>query len=296
MSTMETTAPAVEQHGSVLWQLTSLEIRRYARQPLFIIGVLGTLLLSLGKPDPHYSAYGGVIFPAAALGVLGLVEMATLARKARVLSRAAGSAPVPERVQTAALALTCLLPFTVGVVWFAGATWQQHQYPVPANGFPFGDVTQSWIVTQAFGLSAIAALGGPLLGLLIGRWWPRRGIAPMCAVVLVAATITMQGLLFPALRQVRVILPWTYFGGQDAALHEGQQHTILLSGSPQWWVAYLVCLCGLAVVGALWHDHDARTARLRTIGAALTAAAVTTCLLAMFTGLDHTVVNPLPLP
>jgi hypothetical protein len=118
----------------------------------------------------------------------------------------------------------------------------------------------------------------------------------MCAVVLVAATITMQGLLFPALRQVRVIMPWTYFGGQDATLHEGQQHTILLPGSPQWWVAYLVCLCGLAVVGALWHDRDARTARLRTIGVVLTAAAVTTCLLAMFTGLDHTVVNPLPLP
>ncbi len=95
---------------------------------------------------------------------------------------------------------------------------------VPANGFPFGPVTDSWKAAVLFGQVALASLGGPLLGLVVGRWFPRRGVAPLAAVLLVAA----------------------------------------------------------------------RTRRLRLVAGVLLVAAVVTCLLAMVTGLDHTLVNPLP--
>lgn len=230
--------------------------------------------------------------PGAALGVLGLVAMASMTRNARTLSRSAGAVPVPEHVQTRALALSCLLPFGVGLLWYAWNVWLFHHHPPPSHGFPFGPVTESWKLAVLFGGCPMAALGGPLLGVVIGRWWPRRGVAPMSAVLLVSLVIVFQG-LFEPLRRVRVVMPWTYFGGPFDA--DGDPNRMVLhSGAPQWWVGYLVCLCGLAVVAALWHDREARTSRLRAVGAVLLGAAIVTCLVAMFTGIDHTLVNPLP--
>ena len=85
-------------------------------------------------------------------------------------------------------------------------------------------MTDSWKAAVLFGQVALASLGGPLLGLVVGRWFPRRGVPPLAAVLLVAA----------------------------------------------------------------------RTRRLRLVAGVLLVAAVVTCLLAMVTGLDQTLVNPLP--
>jgi hypothetical protein len=275
-----------------LRQLAALETRRYARHPLFLIGGVLTVAASLGGAEPTTSTFLLVIVPAAGLGVLGLVAMAGMTRTSRTLSRSAGAPPVPERTQTAALALACLLPFAVGVLWSVWAIWADHQQTTPANGFPFGSVSDGWRAAVLFGEAAMASLGGPLLGLLIGRWSPRRGTAPLAAVLLVAAVIVMQG-LFEPLRRVRVVMPWTYFGG-PAGVPGDDMRMLQYAGSPQWWVAYVACLCGLAVVAAFWHDPEARGPRLRILGIVLLVATIVTCLLAMTTGLDQTLVNPLP--
>lgn len=284
--------PATAPPARTLRQLAALETRRYAQHPLFLIGVLITVAASIGGPEPTTSTFLLVIVPAAGLGVLGVVAMAGLTRTSGTLSRSAGAPPVPERTQTAALALACLLPFAVGVVWSVWAIWADQQHATPANGFPFGSVSDSWRAAVLFGEVAMASLGGPLLGLVIGRWLPRRGTAPLAAVLLVAAVIVMQG-LFEPLRRIRVVMPWTYFGG-PAGIPGDDMRMLQYAGSPQWWVVYLVCLCGLAVVAALWHDPSARGPRLRTLGILLLVAAVVTCLLSMSTGLDSTLVNPLP--
>jgi hypothetical protein len=171
--------------------------------------------------------------------------------------------------------------------------WQFHQHPPTANGFPFGPVAddESWKLAVLFGEGPMAALGGPLLGVVIGRWLPRRGVAPVCAVLLVSLVIVLQGLVAP-LRTVRLVSPWTYFGGPFGTADDPNR-MLLLSGSPQWWVGYLACLCGLAVVAALWHDRDARTGRVRLAGVVLLAAAIVTCVLAIITGVNGTLVNPL---
>ena len=268
------------------WKQSVTPVTRYSSSASLI-----TIVSCLSRPDKQTSSYTDVIVPAAAIGVLGLVAMAMMTRASRTLSRAAGAAPVPERTQTAALALACLLPFGVGIAWVVWALWAAHHYPVPANGFPFGHQSASWKFAILFSAGAVSTLGGPLLGIVIGRWFPQRGAAPLSAVVLVAAVIIMQG-LFEPLRRIRVIMPWTSWGGPFGTTGDSNR-TVVLTGSPQWWVAYLVSLCALATVAALWHDPEARTPRLRIVAAVLIVAAVVTCLLAMFTGLGHTLVNPL---
>lgn len=288
MTALLTRAPA----AASLRQLAVLETRRYARHPLFLLGVALTALTPVGGPEPSTSVYLFVIGPAAGLGVLGLVVAASLTRSAATLARGAGAAAVPERTQTAALALACLLPFAVGVLWWAWAVWQAVESPPAANGYPFGPVGWDWKVALLFGQSALAALGGPLLGIVVGRWLPTRGTAPLVAVLLVTACIVMQG-LFEPLRRIRVVMPFTYWGG-PVGIDGDDMRTMVFTGSPPWWVAYLACLCGLAVVAAVWHDPGARTPRLRAVAAALVLAAVATCLLAMVGGLPETLVNPLP--
>jgi hypothetical protein len=283
-----TTGISTGRRASVLRRLAALETRRYARHPLFILGVLLSLV-GLGA-DPLTTSFLNPIAPAAGLGVLGLVAMAAMTRNATTLSRSAGATPVPERTQTAALALASLLPFGVGLLWFAWSVWVFHHDPTPANGFPFGPVGESWRLAVLFGEGPMAALGGPLLGILLGRWWPRRGVAPLGAVLLVAAVIVMQGIFTP-LRYIRVVMPWTYFGG-PIGTDGDPNRMIILTGSPQWWVVYLICLCGLAITAARWHDPGARTPRLRAVGLALFAAAVVACVLAMATGVGATLVNP----
>jgi hypothetical protein len=293
MSSIAITRPATPpSQRTTLAQLAVLEMRRYARHPLFIIGTLITVASSISRPDQRTSSYFYVIVPAAALGVLGLVAMASLTRTSHKLSASAGAPPVPERAQTAALALAAAVPFGVGLVWFAWAVWAAGHWPTLAAGFPFGPVGASWKLALLFALGALPALGGPLLGLVIGRWLPQRGVAPLAAVLLVAATIVMQG-LFEPLRRIRVVMPWTFFGG-PIGIKGDDMRTLILSGSPQWYVAYLLCLCALAVVAALGHDPQARSRRWKIIGSLLLAAAVVTCLLAMWTGIDHTIVNPVP--
>ncbi|WP_261554021.1 hypothetical protein [Frankia tisae] len=284
-----TPASASAAAGSALRRLAGLELRRYARRPLFLIGVVLTAVSAAIPPDHDTSTFFNSIVPAAALGILGLVAMASLTRSAHVLRESAGVAPVPERTQTAALALGCLLPFAVGIAWFAVSVWGYHRHPPAPEGYPFGDMSTSWKWALLFGEGTMATLGGPLLGVVIGRWWPRRGVAPMLAVLLVAVVIVMQGLFDPLIR-VRVVMPFTYWGGPDG----NPEHWRILTGSPQWWVGYLACLCGLAVVGALWHDPGARGRLLRVAGLALLVAAVATCLLAMFTGVGDVLTNPLP--
>ncbi|MFJ5901493.1 hypothetical protein ACIQFZ_40435 [Streptomyces sp. NPDC093064] len=61
---MTTSVPAVRR-DTVLWRLAATETGRYARHPLFIVGVLLTLLGL--QPDPKTSSFYNVIVPGWAL-------------------------------------------------------------------------------------------------------------------------------------------------------------------------------------------------------------------------------------
>ena len=138
----------------------------------------------------------------------------------------------------------------------------------------------------------MASLGGPLLGLLVARWIGGRAAPILASVGTIAFCIVMQG-LFDQVMRIRVISPWTYFGGPSGVKGDPER-MLLYTGSPYWWIPYLVCLCILGAIASLLHDREEPRRQLVRIAAVTGAVAVVTVLLAMWMGTPETLVNPLP--
>ena len=287
-----TTAVVAARPASMLGQLARKEIARYASHPLFLVGAALVALSSIGKPDGNMSSLGNVIAPAAGFGVIGLLVMASLTRTSDQIAAAAGAVAVTERTRTLGLVCALIVPFAAGLCWLAWAIWAYRHWPPPPYGAPFGGIGDGWVVANFVALGVLPALGGPVLGLLVGRWVPRRGAAPLFAVLLVAETILMQG-LFESLRYIRLVVPWTYFSGPYGVEGDADR-MMILTGSPYWYCVYLVVLCALGVVLALLHDRERPRRPLLILLGVIALVAVVTATLAITTGVQDVMINPLP--
>lgn len=280
---------------SAFASLARHEMLAYLKHPLFVTGALLTVAICAMGPDKVSSSVYHVIVPGLALGVFGVMVMAGLVRRSDQAHAAAGTVVVSERTRTYALASAALVPFTVGVAFFGWAVWAYHDQPPLDYAIPFGtEVGDGWVYSVLFALGALAALGGPVLGLLVGRYLRFRGAAILVSVALIMVTVVMQGLVEP-LRYVRVWWPWTYFGGPYGT--DGDDgRWLILTGSPQWYCVYLVVLCALGVVVAALHDREEPAESLRKLAVGLVVAAVALGALAMTTGVQETQTNPVPSP
>lgn len=278
--------------GSPLRTLAGKEMARYARHPLFLLGAVFAAVPSILGPDARMSSIDHSLAPAAGLGLLGLLVMAALTRSSDRAATATGAPVVTERTRTLALAAAAVVPFTAGLLWFAWAVWAFLDSPPSADGVPFGPVGDAWAYAVMFACGPVACLGGPILGLVLARWVRARWAPAVAVVLLLLATVFLQG-LFEPLRTVRLVMPWTSFGGPFGVPGEPERMLVLV-GSPQWYVAYLVLLCVAGVLLALLRDRDAERRPLALgLGVVLAAAAVCT-VLAMTTGVEQTLVNPVP--
>jgi len=156
----------------------------------------------------------------------------------------------------------------------------------------FGGVDDTFFYATMFAQGVMAAVGGPVLGLLIARWLPRRGVAPISVVLVVLVTILMQG-LFEWTRVWRVVWPWTHFYGPMGVAGDGDRF-VVMTGSPLLYNGYLVALCTLGLVLALLRDPDADRRGLLRVAGAVTVVAVVLLVLTILGGYDRTLVNPLP--
>lgn len=296
MTTLAPAAPAgATRAGSparTLRTLGALEARRYATHPLFLVGCAVTAAISAMGPDVDTSSLFHAIVPAAAIGLAGIVVMWLLARRSDAASGAAGAVPVGETVRTGALALACLVPFAAGMAWWIWAMVAYEVHPPTVDGFPFGPADNArWVGSVLFVLGPLACLGGPLLGLLVARWTTGRAAPAVAVVGVIAASIVMQGLFDPLIR-VRVVMPWTYWGGPLGVEGDGERMKVL-PGNPHWWVLYVACLNAGGLVLALLHDREGPRRRLLLLAGGILAVAIPACLLAMWTGIPETLANPI---
>jgi hypothetical protein len=275
--------------------LARQESLHYLRHPLFIIGVVLTAAICVSGPDKSSSSLFHVIVPAAALGVFGLLVMAGMVRRSDKAHAAAGAVVVTERTRTLALATSVVVPFTAGLMFFAWSVWAWNDSPPADYAVPFGGIVgDAWVYAVMFALGPLAAAGGPILGLVIGRWVHFRGAAIISAVLLIMVTIVMQGLIEP-LRYIRVFMPWTFFGGPYGVDGDAERWMIL-TGSPQWYCLYLVALCVLGVLVAMLHDREQPRDGLKKLAVGVAVVALALGTLSMTMGVQETHVNPIPSP
>jgi len=282
--------------SSTLGVLARQEIRNYLRHKLFWFGtaMTGLVVVSMFAWDDTGSAGAYMIGPGAMLGVLGLVVMFGLTRRSDRAAEAAGAVAVPERTRTLALASAIVVPFTAAMAAYVAAivAWNArppHEWIVPPG------VSNGFIYAEMFGDGVICAVGGPLLGLLLARYLPKRGVAAIASVLLVLVTIMLQG-NFAGGQPYRVFWFWTYFLGQLGwgADPDGSIHFKTAPGNPFIWVLYLVVVCALGVVVAVLHDPESDRTRLRRVALGLVGLALVLGVLSMYVGYTDVLVNPIP--
>jgi hypothetical protein len=280
--------------GLTTGALARKEIVHYLRHPLFVLGVLLLAAVTwMGATDPDALASTSLdgLAPGALLGLLGMVVMASLTKRSDRAAEAAGAVSVSQRTRTLALASATVVPVTCALVWFLAAVLSFQKHPPLPGGVQFGGVDDGFFFATMFAQGVMAAVGGPVLGLLIGRWLPRRGVAPVAVVLIVLVTIVMQG-LFESTRSWRVVWPWTHFYGPMGAAEDADRF-VVLTGSPYVYVAYLAALCVLGLLLALLRDPDADRRRLARVAGAVAAVALALLVLTIVGGYDQTLVNPL---
>ena len=275
---------------SIVLRLAAIEARRFARHPLFLVGLALVVLTGVSevvKTPPTVGALGLPIEPAMGLGVFGLVVAARLTRSTSRALDSLGAPPVPERYRTAAMALACLVPAGVALVWsLFMLVFFSVRRPQPESWW-FDTLPAADIICYYLAAAVVAAYGGPVLGVVVGRWLRWSGAPLVVAVLLVALTIVGSGLI-EAVRPFRQVMPWTSWYGGD----NGAGADLYYPGNPRWWLLYTICLCLLAVVAALLHDRELPRRRLQVAAAVLLVVAVATCVASITTGPQQTQVSP----
>jgi hypothetical protein len=288
---MTQSVPATYAGGrSALATLARHEIVGYLKHPLFLVG-LALTIAAVALVDEDSLALAPIV-PATCLGLFGLLVMAGQVRRSDQRA-AAGTVVLSERARTYALACAAVVPFTVGLFCFAWSVWRYHADPPADYTIPFGGVGDGWVYAMVFALSTLSTLGGPILGLVIGRWLHFRGAAILCSVGVVLLTIVFQGLV-ESVRTFRVFWPWTYFGA-PYGVDGDSDRWMILTGSPQWYCLYLLVLCALGVVVAALHDREAPRAGLARVAGGLAVVALVLGTVTMVSGPEEQV-NPLPSP
>jgi hypothetical protein len=281
--------------GSTLRNLAHQEIRNYLKSKLFWVGAAltaVTAVIGVAGGDPRWSTTGDGIAPAALIGLLGINIMAGLTRNSDRAAAAAGTVAVGQRTRSLALAAAVVVPATVGLAWFLLALVGYTLNPPDADAAAFGPVTETFIYASMFLQGVMACVGGPLLGLVVGRWLPRRGVAPVVSVVVVLVTMVLQP-LFTWAEQWRQVWIWVHYYAPTGVEGDGDR-AVALTGSPYLHIGYLTLLCVLGVLVSMYRDTEPDRTRLRTLILGVAGAAAVVCVLAMFGGLDERLPNPIP--
>lgn len=272
--------------AATLRTLAGVEARRYARHPLFLIGValMVWVMVSIAKDlasgtgDAQIlSVADGTTVPAFFLGVLGVFVGHRLTCSMARSGEAVEASPADGVTRTAALCLACLVPGAVAMVWLA---WNYVAMAVWPG--PYSAAINSTNHAAMLSAGVVYAVGGPLFGVMVGRWTRFPGAGLVAAVVLVGWTLLSTfGLLMPASRVgtlVHLNAPFATWVSSDSSTEEVSW---VAGGSPVWYLVYVTLLCGVAASAAMLHEaRGARRSRMVRVWAILVGLALVSLALA----------------
>jgi hypothetical protein len=273
---------------------------RIARHPVFLTGTaFAVLATTMTVQDLRKSGTGEALgMPVVALGV-GLFAMLAAHQLTRSFDGAnelVEAAPTSRVGRTWALCLSALVPSTVAAAWLVLHGYAQRGLWTTPE-WMLGTLSHADVWAVIIGNTVVAALGGTLLGIAAGRWWHFRGSGAALVLGVAVWTIGLGGAFssegVPAAwtRWVRLFAPFNTFsnpGAHGAGPDDDGIYT--LTGSPWWYLVWLLTLCALAAIAALLKGSEGGTRRLLVrLGAAVLVASALTYGLAAAGGNSHVV-------
>src|SRR4029453_16697893 len=208
-------------------------------------------------------------FPGFFLGGCGMRAPFGRPRSMRAREPVAGVTPVTRPTRTAALCWVAIVPFFCGVLTLFGFL---HSYPV--GDAAYGPFSPSARIAVLVGQIVVPSLGGPLLGVALGRWVRFPGAAFVLFLVIFGwvELVTILTLSRPdsaPIAVLRLFSPFAFF-----TLQADSGGVTAWRGSPWFFIGWQLALCAIAVLVALLRGAEGRIrARvIRALGIAGVAA------------------------
>jgi hypothetical protein len=261
--------PATAPGRATFTALAIRETRRLVLNPVFLFAVAFIVFALWAGPDAGTTDIDTVNpYPAIFLGGFGMMATYWLTRSMRASEPVVGVTPVTRTARTAALCATAIVPFACG-----GLALLRFVQLIPVGDAAYGPFSPSARIAVLVGQIVIPTLGGPLLGVALGRWVRFPGAAFVLFLILYGwvSLVTILSFSRPDSAPVavlRLFAPFAFFtytgdtGGVTA-----------FRGSPWFFIGWQLALCAIAVLAALLRGAEGRV-RTRIIRAlAITGAA-----------------------
>ncbi len=278
--------PATSPARATFTALAIRETRRFVLNPVFLFAVAFITFALWAGPDagePEIDTMNP--YPAIFFGGFGMMAAYWLTRSMRASEPVVGVTPVTQPTRTAALCAVALVPFACGclaLLRFVQLT--------PVSNAIYGPFSPSARVAILVGQIVVPALGGPLLGVALGRWVRFPGAAFVLFLLIygwvsLVTILSMSHVNSALVAVLRLFAPFAFF-----SLHSDGIGVTAWRGSPWFFIGWQLALCAIAVLVALLRGAEGRTRTriIRALGVAGVAALIL-LVLAALGGFTHAV-------
>ncbi len=284
-ATLAPARPAAAGGRARFAALVAREMRRFVLNPVFLAAAgLAAYELWSGQRGTVTEIDGPNTVAAVCFGGFGMLAAFWLTGSMRASEPVAGVTPTTLPARTAALCAVAIVPFGCGCLALLAFL---HSHPV---GDPvYGAFSPPARIAVLVGQIVVPSLGGPLLGVALGRWVRFPG-APFVLFLLLSGWMILVTALTQArpdsapVAVLRLFAPFALF-----TLHSDAGVTAW-RGSPWFFLGWQLALCAIAVLAALLRGAEGpvRARIIRALGIA-GAAAVIMLMLAGTGGFTHAV-------
>ena len=283
--TLAPTRPEAGAGRTTFVTLAAREMHRFVVNPVFLAGVVLTALAVWNNGHTGITEIDTVnSYPAIFLGGFGMMATFWQTRSMRDSEPVVGVTPTTLPMRTAALCAVAIVPFLCGVLSLI--VFRLYQ-PV-AGDWVYGAFSPPARIAVLVAQMVLPTLGGPLLGVALGRWVRFPGAAFVLFLVIfgwveLATILTIWHPDSAPIAVLRLFSPFAFF-----TLHADSGGVTAWRGSPWFFIGWQLALCAIAVLVALLRGAEGRLRSriIRALGIA-GVAAVIMLVLAALGGFTH---------
>jgi hypothetical protein len=280
--------PATSPGRATFTALAVRETRRFVLNPVFLFAVALIVYALWAGPDAGLTEIDTANpYPAIFIGGFGMMATYWLTRSTRASEPVIGITPTTLQARTAALCAVALVPFACGCLALL-----RFVQLIPVSSPLYGPFSPSARVAVLVGQIVMPALGGPLLGVALGRWVRFPGAAFVLFLLIygwvsLVTILSMSHANSALVAVLRLFAPFAFFTYTGDTNSAGPAVTAW-RGSPWFFIGWQLTLCAIAVLVALLRGAEGRV-RTRIIRALSVAgvAALILLVLAALGGFTH---------